>query len=43
MLKSMFGSNGERHLEQRYLVSDKFAAMESVRKGQNRRQQCTSD
>ena len=38
ILKSKFGSNGERHLDQRYLVGDKFAAMECIRKKkQNRR------
>ena len=33
ILKSKFGSNGERHLDHKYLVSDKFAAMEFIRKG----------
>ena len=43
MLKSMFGSNGERRLEQTYLVSNKLAARESVRSGKNRRRQRSSD
>ena len=43
MLKSKSGSNGERHLEQTYLVSNKLAARECVRSGQNRRRQRTSD
>ena len=40
MLKSKCASNGERHLDHKYLVSDKFAAMDFIRKAQNRRHQC---